>query len=557
MEKRGSGLTALGMAASIALIGLLLCLGAGIVVWGGGADDAPVSGAPTTPAELVVPPGAALALLPPELTVPRIDAAAAYVAKDGIIEVEISEYAGYAGLIAANGGLAPNPESWFAKNAGFQLKLIVSEENAWSRLNSGKLAASATTVDVLPLYGRQFDVVVPVQIGYSRGADSVIVRKDVKRLNDLRGKALVAQQFGESEFFLRYLAQEAGIPITVGDSPAAPDPNAIHLVFAEDAFAAGDVFAGDAGGALAGCVTWDPKTGEVVAGSAGQAHVLVSNRNLLVIADILVVNKGFAEKNPQTVAGLVEGLLVGNERVARDPAAEAAVVAKAFSWTPSEVLAELQKVHLSNLPENLAFFRGDIAMAGSFGGIFQSSVLAYGRGIVREVTPPERFVDVTALEALQKAGKFADQQISIAPIRGGGQGSVEDDPLLSKDIRFLFLPNSSELDDKAKENLDNLAAMTQLLQVSPGSTLLLRGHVDDARKDEFRKQGGDAFVREMSLKAIDLSTQRAKAVEAALVKLQQVDEKRVESVGIGWEEPTDKVNSEKNRRVEVQWFTVE
>jgi NitT/TauT family transport system substrate-binding protein len=552
MENRGSGLTALGVVASLALIAVLLCVGIGVVI-GGRERDAPALREVAAPEE----PPAALELLAPEPGVPRLDPAAPYVPKDGIVEVEISEYAGYAGLIVANGGLAPNPESWFARNAGFQVKLIVSEEDAWSRLNSGKLAATATTVDVLPLYGRQFEAVVPVQIGFSRGADGVVVRNDVRKLNDLRGRTLVTQQFGESEFFLRYLAQEAGIPVTVGDSPAAPDPNAIHLVFAEDAFAAGDVFAGDAAGALAGCVTWDPKTGEVVEASNGTAHVLVTNRNLLVIADILVVNKGFATQNPAMVAGLVEGLLVGNARVRADARAESALVAAAFGWTAEEAAAELTKVHLSNLPENLAFFGGEIDMAGSFGGIFQSSVLAYGREIVREVVPPERFVDTTSLAALQKAGKFADEKVAIAPIRGGGTGSVEDDPLLSKDIRFLFLPNSAELDVKNTGNLDNLASMERLLQVSPGSTLLLRGHVDDARKEEFRRQGGEAFVREMALKAIDLSTQRARAVETALVDLRGADEKRVETVGIGWEEPVDRVDTDKNRRVEVQWFTVE
>ena len=50
---------------------------------------------------------------------PRLDAAAAYQPKDDIVDVDISEYAGYAGLIAANGGLAPNPDSFFAKNYGF------------------------------------------------------------------------------------------------------------------------------------------------------------------------------------------------------------------------------------------------------------------------------------------------------------------------------------------------------------------------------------------------------------------------------------------------------
>ena len=39
-------------------------------------------------------------------------------------------------------------------------------------------------------------------------------------------------------------------------------------------------------------------------------------------------------------------------------------------------------------------------------------------------------------------GLFADQKIAIAPIRTASQGALEGDPLLSKDIRFFFEPNS-------------------------------------------------------------------------------------------------------------------
>ena len=86
-------------------------------------------------------------------------------------------YAGYAGLIAANGGLEPSEISWFFKNHGFKVKLTVSEDESWSELNEGKIAGSVTTVDVLAAYGRQLHAVVPAQIGFSRGADGVIVRK--------------------------------------------------------------------------------------------------------------------------------------------------------------------------------------------------------------------------------------------------------------------------------------------------------------------------------------------------------------------------------------------
>ena len=135
--------------------------------------------------------------------------------------------------------------------------------------------------------------------------------------------------------------------------------------------------------------------------------------------------------------------------------------------------------------------------------------------------------------------------------------SLEGDALLSKDIRFFFQPNSAELDNSAKENADYLDTIKGFLQVSPGSIVLLRGHVDDARVEEFRQQGGEALVRQMALKAMELSRQRSQAVREALLKRHpQIKPDRIEVVGRGWEEPAGR-DSELNRRVEVQWFTLE
>jgi NitT/TauT family transport system substrate-binding protein len=329
-------------------------------------------------------------------------------------------------------------------------------------------------------------------------------------------------------------------------------------VFAEDAFVAGDVFLADLQGAgkLAGCVSWEPKTSEVVEASGGKAKVLVTNRNLLVVADILIVNKGFADQHPKMVEGLVDGLLEGNRRVRDNPEQELALVGKAFGWSPADTKDELAKIHLSNLPENLAFFKGEIDMAGSFGGIVQSAIYAYGRQIVPEPVAADRFLDLAPLQALESGGKYASQVIAIAPIKVGTPGTVEDDPLLSKDIRFFFEPNSSRLDMREPKNLENLGSIHRLLQVSPGSTILLRGHVDDTKKAEFRQSGGEAFVRQMAMKAVALSKERADEVERQLVATQKADDKRVEVVGVGWDEPLGK-EPELNRRVEAQWFTVE
>jgi len=42
---------------------------------------------------------------------------------------------------------------------------------------------------------------------------------------------------------------------------------------------------------------------EVVGKTNGKAHVLVDNKNLLIIADVLLVNKGFAQQHPDVVKG--------------------------------------------------------------------------------------------------------------------------------------------------------------------------------------------------------------------------------------------------------------
>ncbi|HEY7640327.1 MAG TPA: phosphate ABC transporter substrate-binding/OmpA family protein [Steroidobacteraceae bacterium] len=559
---RSRGSTAGNLITLLLLVGIV---GLGVYLWlGKSTKEQPTAATPTattsTPANKAEPDADAPTPIEPVVGTPPLEAAATYTPKDGVLQIDISEYAGYGGLIVANGGLEPNPESFFAKEYGFKVKISMSESETWSPLNNGRLAATATTTDALAVLGRQFEAVVPVQIGYSRGADMVVVDRGIASVNQLAGKVLGASQFNESEFFIRYLAQEAGLPVTVlRDLDSRPQSDELGLVFYDDAFVACDAYAHELGRPqprLNGCVGWTPRTDEVVEKSAGKAKVLVSNRNLLVIADVLAVNRGFAKEHPDMVRGLVHGILEGNRRLRDQQAANIGVVAKAFKWTDDEARDELAHVHLANLPENQAFFAGTIDSAGSFGGIFQSSVLAYGE-LLKNPTDAARFADTSALDALAKKGLFADQRIAIAPIKTATQASLEGDPLLSKDIRFFFEPNSATLDKDAKQNLDYLDTIKRFLQVSPGSTVLLRGHVDNARVNEFRQQGGEQLVKSMALKAMELSRQRALAVSEALrERYKDIDASRVEVVGRGWEEPAG-ADSEMNRRVEVQWFTLE
>jgi len=175
--------------------------------------------------------------------------------------------------------------------------------------------------------------------------------------------------------------------------------------------------------------------------------------------------------------------------------------------------------------------------------------------MIRNAADSSRFMDGKPLEAAAKTGRFAAEQIAIAPIRQSTQ-AVEDTPTLSKDLRFLFQANSDQLDMSRPENLAFLEAVKSFLQVSPGSRIILRGHVDPTRKEDFKKDGPEV-LRKVTLEAMDLSLRRATSVKSELINRLKLDPKRLEAVGRGWEEPLKTTDQAKNRRVEVQWFTLE
>src|SRR5690606_13724681 len=138
-----------------------------------------------------------------------------------------------------------------------------------------------------------------------------------------------------------------------------------------------------------------------------------------------------------------------NQEIRSNPGAHAAALAKAFAayeWTEADARDELSRVHLSNLPENLSFFRGSIAEAGSFASVYQSANLAYGPELLPRPVDSSHFANLAALEAIQAAGTLSGQVASIEPVKTSQQEPLEADPLLTRDIRFFFLPNDHRLD---------------------------------------------------------------------------------------------------------------
>ena len=100
-----SKLTPLGRLLSLVLVIGLIAFGGYLLsnrfVKGGGG------GSGSTPGKSGGDTGGGPAVVDFKAEVPRLAPAAPFTLKDNVVPIEISEYAGYAGIIAANGGLDP------------------------------------------------------------------------------------------------------------------------------------------------------------------------------------------------------------------------------------------------------------------------------------------------------------------------------------------------------------------------------------------------------------------------------------------------------------------
>jgi NitT/TauT family transport system substrate-binding protein len=381
-----------------------------------------------TPLVGIVPAARPTAPLP---RVPDAGTAGEYVPTDRIVTVEISEYAGYAGIIVANGGLEPSEDSLFFRDHNFRVRLSIREEQDFTNLNAGRLGASMTTADVVAIYGANLNAVVPVLVGFSRGADGIVTRREITSFDGLKGKVVATAQFTEAEFLVRYLATHTGVGVKLLESiDAPPDPNRVNLVFAESAFDACDMLLGEMvldETRLSACSAWEPRTSATVQRSGGAAHFLMTNRNLFIVADVLAVNRGLAEHHPEMVAGLVDGILSGNKMLHDSPEAKLSEIATALNWTRDKTRSELNKVQLATMPDNLEFFSGAASEIGSFAHIYQSALSSYG-DLVSAPAPVLSTLDMRALKDLEAAGRFPTRAAPIERLRSLVQ---ETDPVVS------------------------------------------------------------------------------------------------------------------------------
>ncbi len=304
-------------------------------------------------------------------------------------------------------------------------------------------------------------------------------------------------------------------------------------------------------------MTWEPKTSEVVAQSGGMARVLTTNRNLLIIADILVLNQGFAEQHPKMVEGIVRGLLEGNRWCGTLPKARWLWWLRRSSGPPTRPGPSCRRCISPTCrrtwPSSTAPSMRPAALAAST----SRRVYAYGSDLIKDPADPTRFTDLSALGHPGQGRLFQGSEDRNRPDQDRRPGQRRD-----RSAAFEGHPLPVPAQFRQSGSLTG-----REYQESGGNQTIARresglDHSVAWPRRQFPGRGfpqegwGEAFVRQMALKAVELSRDRAGEIQRLLIQKYSADPKRLDIVGRGWDEPAGP-DPDLNRRVEVQWFTLE
>jgi NitT/TauT family transport system substrate-binding protein len=229
-------------------------------------------------------------------------------AQAGTLSIGHTTWVGYGTLYLAR-------DLGYFKEAGLDLQLTTIEEASMymAAQASGKLSGSASTIDeILKYRSKDFCFKAVAALDESHGGDGLVVQNDIADMQGLKGKSVAVNEGSVSQFWLSYLLKKAGM------SMADIEVQNMTADDAASAFIAGHVPA---------AVTWEPNLTMVK--QKGNGKVLVdSSATPGVIVDVVALDCGVIEKQPEDVKALVAGLYKAVEYTKQNPEKAYEIMAK-------------------------------------------------------------------------------------------------------------------------------------------------------------------------------------------------------------------------------------
>jgi NitT/TauT family transport system substrate-binding protein len=255
------------------------------------------------------------------------------------IKIAVSVWLGYAPLYLAK-------EKGFFQKRGLDVDVVVinSPVDRRAAFAADRIQGFATTVDTLVMTAAA-ETPIPVKqvlvLDASHGADGIVAKKDIKNIQDLKGKTVAGQMGGGASYFwLNYVLTQNGMKLSdlkMVDM-RAPDAGAAFVAEKVDA-----------------AITWEPWLHRAKATPHG--HVLYSSdKTPGIIVDSLGFKPEFLAKRGDDVKKIVAAWNEAVDYMGKNPQDADAIMAKFSNLTPDIFAIEKAGVIFYGAKENKDWF---------------------------------------------------------------------------------------------------------------------------------------------------------------------------------------------------------
>ena len=438
-----------------------------------------------------------------------------------------------------------------------QVRAYLKGETPFLRGTLGMINMAAEVANRSPL--TKLNVIY--QLSWSAGGDALVVKDNIRKPTDLKGKTVAVQAYGPHVDYLTTVLSSVGLK-----------PSDITIKWVPDLFDVGEgsyspAMALQSDNAVDAAMVIIPDALALTSGgnvgtgaeqSVSGAKILLSTKTAdRIISDVYAVRQDFVDNNPGYIETFVAGLLEGEQDLRKlsqekNDSWKSLVKASAGILLDDDNAVEdmgamLSDAYLSGLQGNIKFFQ-DGKYLRRFEVLNQEIQSAFTNlSLIKTESPisgPHFEFDTIAdvgsdfEETIEETG-FDPNLVAAIISKKNQEDSLEDGELYSFEIHFS--PNQNSFSSDQYEN--EFKRVMQLVATYGGALLTIEGHSDPLGYLKFKKEGKDRdTLNKIKQTAKNLSYKRATSVKKSLMTFAgelgvELDENQFGIIGHGIMKP--------------------
>ena len=296
-------------------------------------------------------------------------------AQETKVSIGLSGWTGFAPLTLAK-------EAGIFKKNGLDVTLRkIPQKDRHLAIASGDVQCAATTVETWIVWNANGVATTQIfQLDKSFGADGMVVRGDIAKIGDLKGKTIAASAPGTAPYFtMAWMLKKNGL-----------SPKVVKVVNLEPQAAANAIIAGTGG--LDAAMTYEPYLSAVRA-KPEAGKIIATTLDYPMVMDTFGCTPKFLAENPKAAKALADSYFEAVEMVRRDPKKSFEIMGADVKQSAEQFEASQKYLRWQDREANQKFFAGEHAAFSK-----EAAELLLEAGVIKQIPDLAKLADTRFLK---------------------------------------------------------------------------------------------------------------------------------------------------------------